>query len=338
MIILEEIEAKAGLKREEKEKLSRVCDTALRENYVVLMHVLQRETLPPYTPPRVPRRTPTPINIQLSQTLQVPLTQVGRPRSSSSHSQSFGSTSASAFSFSSSYNDSTQTLVPHQLSSITASSSQATIVPSIVVGGAATRNASVPSFSSPRRPPSYVRAANFVDIERSQVATGGPFVIDSMLSVPHWLLSDVRDPDTRWPALDVLPSAEAFFIATHSSIFQQDLRGKVRNTKGNDRKKRPNLSLTTDNGDICADVWVREGSATRGRRNGLDKPPTTDIWDVDEGDEKCYWADGWTSPPSAFPWPSKTEESVDLDVQNDRGSVTLRIVRFLLLPSHIASF
>lgn len=135
-----------------------------------------------------------------------------------------------------------------------------------------------------------MRASNNVYIEREVAGITDPFVIDPLLDVPDCLLPE--------------------------------------GIAGSD--ERCNLSLATRTGDICADVWVREGSAFRSRsRDGA--------WTVrrcasdggDDGDDD-YWSDGWTyrSPPP--PRERASRKPTVIDARSEKGSVSLKIVCCML--------
>lgn len=91
-----------------------------------------------------------------------------------------------------------------------------------------------------------------------------------------------------------------------------------------------NLSLVTRTGDICADVWVREGSAFRSRsRDGA--------WTVrrcasdggEDGDDD-YWSDGWTYRTPPPPRERASRKPTVIDARSEKGSVSLKIVCCML--------
>lgn len=139
----------------------------------------------------------------------------------------------------------------------------------------------------PTRPPRHLRAANSVWIQRGAGAITGSFLIDPIFVVPSFLLTGT----------------------------------------GVDKEKRPNILLETDLGDICVDIWIREGSYAHGaEQNWLRRQRH---WGASESDadqeHEEYWRSDWTSTV-AHPWPQKTREVVDVEVRSGSGNVSARIV------------
>lgn len=146
--------------------------------------------------------------------------------------------------------------------------------------------------------PTTYRAANHIHIQREKPDIVESYLIDPTLFVPECLLPD-RDQEAE--------------VARTSAT---DSRGKGR------EKYFPNLCLVTQEGDIRADVWVREGSAARvSSLERLDKRP-----DALRRSEEDYWGDGWTAPPVSHPWPMKTRSRTDIVTRSENGSISLKIV------------
>ena len=163
-------------------------------------------------------------------------------------------------------------------------------------------------------------------MERNRIGITGAFLIDPKLLVPTALVSDIPDVEARWPVPDPSSSSETFHIATHQSIRQKESQRNPSEKRA--KGKRPNLCLATETGDICADIWVRPDSFEHQRRN---RSQNSKSEQAGAECERNFWDDGWTSPPPSSPWPTKTEEPVDIDVESEGGSISLRIVRFLIV-------
>lgn len=201
-------------------------------------------------------------------------------------------------------NGSTQTLVPPL----------PTLSPSAQSFSSSTSQLSIPSFASsltalpPHRvyPPRHLRAANNVYMERDSAAVTGAFLIDPALHVPDCLLPDDSDV-----------------------LLVRGTMNGVSNGKG--KQKRSNLCIVTRSGDVCVDIWVREGCARRRRRetNGSSShsgSSQSSRSNPDNQNDSDYWQADWTSPPSSYPWPEKTEARTNIDIRSESGSITVRIV------------
>ncbi|KAH8115942.1 hypothetical protein DFH11DRAFT_1582986 [Phellopilus nigrolimitatus] len=253
----------------------------------------QRETLPPYSP----RRILGPLDSQLSLTSTIRV-QPSHPRSASVPSLGQGLLARSRSSFSLK-NISSQTLVPPTPTLFSSGPSPSTSQLSLPLSPHALTVASLPA---PRiGPPPHLRAANNVYVQRESAAITGAFVIDPTLFVPDCLLPD--DPDVL-------------------------LVGGGKNAKG--KAKRANLILLTRSGDVCVDIWVRDGCATRGRRRTESRSKKRNEGrggdnDSDTEGDDDYWGDGWTSPIPSYPWPRKTKSRAEIDIRSVSGSITVRI-------------
>lgn len=207
-------------------------------------------------------------------------------------------------------NGSTQTLVPLPPA----------LSPSAQSFSSSTSQLSIPLASSltvlpPHRihPPRYLSAANNVYVQRDSAAVTGSFLIDPALHVPDCLLPD--DPDVLL------------------------VRGTVNGIpNGKGKQKRSNLCIVTRSGDVCVDIWVREGCARRRRRETNESSSHcgsshSGRSNSDSQNDSDYWQADWTSPPSSHPWPEKTEARTDIDIRSESGSVTVRIVCAQILLS-----
>ncbi|KAI5121442.1 hypothetical protein M0805_006203 [Coniferiporia weirii] len=263
----------------------------------------RRESLPPYSPRR--GSVPVAADSQLSLTSTLRVQAYHQPRSATFPSHSV-QPSTSSYTLGSSYSESTQTLVPHSP------------IPPALAPSPSTSQLSIPTApttpmftlaSLPLHrlgPPPHLRAANNVYVQRGAAAITSAFAIDPKLAVPDCLLPD--DPDVLL------------------------VDGK-RNAKG--KGKRTNLCLVTRSGDVCVDVWVREGCATGGKRRarGKNKSVSQDGGEdehyrsrsVKIDEDSDYWSNGWTSPPPELSWPQKTKSPADIDIRSEGGSITLRI-------------
>lgn len=195
--------------------------------------------------------------------------------------------------------------------------SSQSLVPTLQLTGPSTSQFSLPIASSSTTlpafnnfPPVHLRASNNVCIQRDSATITGSFLIDPSLQVPDCLLPD--DPDVLLPRASRLS----------------------RDTGGKGKQKRANVCLITRTGDICVDIWVREGSSRP--RTDANRAHGSTAYSTSQGSSNNdpmnspsfseYWGPSWTSPPPSHPWPDKIKARTEIDIRSETGSVIVRIV------------